>query len=126
MGGVGVGGGPVMKDMEEEPGCRGHSSEELGSGTLKASTKRKPPVGLEVIGSQSGGLVLTPNFLYSAPAGPYRNWLPRTEPGGRPSRTEMRWQRRWPTATLASEYPAPLGRALSSCGLLLKQHLPFF
>lgn len=67
MGGVGVGGGPVMKDMEEEPGFRGHSSEELGSGTLMASTKRKPPTGLEVIGSQSGGLVPTPNSLYSAP-----------------------------------------------------------
>lgn len=48
--GVGVGGGPVMKDMEGEPGCRGHSSEELGSGTLVASTKGKPPTGLEVIG----------------------------------------------------------------------------
>lgn len=40
---------------------------------------------------------------------PHRNWLPQTEPGGRHSRTEMRWQRRWPVATLASECPGTVG-----------------
>lgn len=35
----------------------------------------------------------------------HRNWPPQTVLGGRQRRTGMRWQMRWPMATLASKCP---------------------
>lgn len=79
-------------------------------GDTVASTKGRPVGGHRLTVRRVNAKVL---IFFTLPlAGPYRNWLPLTEPGGRPNRTEMRWQRRWPTATLASEYPALLGEHL--------------